>query len=416
MKRFPLRCSFILLCYILLQRNNKVEAYITRTATHCSSVLSTINDHALLANAFSVQTTADFFACAQSCLGDSRCMSVNFHSVSNNGLCEMNTDYVDGVLEQCTRLYYRKDSVFGQLVNVSDPVFQPEIEKPERKEYFFTTLGASGRIGPTNTTKYDGTLLEGKVTLSDGIQLWTVPQTGDYVIESFGASGANGTCLGETNCTGKEWRLGGLGAVMKGTFNLSKGTRLKILVGQEGSRTENFGTRPGGGGGGTFVVRYDNTPLIIAGGGGGGAQPKSSVCLDGGPGLVGEDGGVCGGSGGNGGLQCDEMGRPGASLAGGTGAGFNTDGLGFQAFRPGSYSFINGGKGGVGPADVQGAFGGGAFGLQQPGGGGGYSGGGLMGTSDTGQAGGGGSYNNGTNPSNKEGANKGDGKVIITYQ
>lgn len=281
-------------------------------------------------------------------------------------------------------------------------------------EYVFTTLGGSGHEGPKDTTGYDGTLLAGKVTLSDGIQLWTVPQTGNYIIEAFGASGANGTCL-EGNCTGKDWRLGGLGAVMKGAFDLKKGTKLKILVGQEGSRTVTFGTRAGGGGGGTFVVRDDNTPLIIAGGGGGGAQPKSERYLDGGPGLVSENGGVCGGSGGSGGLQCDGTGNS-ASLAGGAGAGLNTNGAGFFG-KPGSFSFINGGKGGVGPyLDIQGGFGGGGFGLESPGGGGGYSGGGIMGSSNSGQAGGGGSYNNGTNPSNKTGANKGHGKVIVTYQ
>lgn len=117
--RFILRPTFALLCYILLQTNNQVKTYITRKESHRSSVLKTINDYALLTNAFSVQTTADFFACAQSCLGDSQCMSVNFHRLPNNGLCEMSKDYIDGQMEECTRLYYRKGSVFGQLVNVS---------------------------------------------------------------------------------------------------------------------------------------------------------------------------------------------------------------------------------------------------------------------------------------------------------
>ena len=62
-----------------------------------------------------------------------------------------------------------------------------------------------------------------------------------------------------------------------------------------------------------------------------------------------------------------------------------------------------------------GGFGGGSFALEFLGGGGGrYSGGGVLGTSKKGTAGGGGSYNVGINQQNMAGANKGDGKVIIT--
>ena len=54
---------------------------------------------------------------------------------------------------------------------------------------------------------------------------------------------------------------------MSGTFSLSKGEIIQILVGQEGGI--NHGRISSGGGGGTFVVRGSNSPLIIAGGGGG---------------------------------------------------------------------------------------------------------------------------------------------------
>ena len=54
---------------------------------------------------------------------------------------------------------------------------------------------------------------------------------------------------------------------MKGTFRLSKGETIQILVGQEGG--VNRQSQSSGGGGGTFVVSGSNTPLIIAGGGGG---------------------------------------------------------------------------------------------------------------------------------------------------
>ena len=58
--------------------------------------------------------------------------------------------------------------------------------------FVFTNLGARRETGPTNTSGYLGTPLEGQVTLDNGIQIWTVPvTTGTYVIEVSGASGAS---------------------------------------------------------------------------------------------------------------------------------------------------------------------------------------------------------------------------------
>ena len=86
--------------------------------------------------------------------------------------------------------------------------------------------------------------------------MWEVPMTGSYVIEAWGASGAEGRGANEA-------RPGGKGAYMKGTFSLTSGTSLKILVGQAGSARN-----AGGGGGGTFITSSSNTALIVAGGGG----------------------------------------------------------------------------------------------------------------------------------------------------
>ena len=61
---------------------------------------------------------------------------------------------------------------------------------------------------------------------------------------------------------------------MIGTFRLSKGETIQILVGQEGGI--NRYEQSNGGGGGTFVVRASNTPLIMAGGGGGIETPITS--------------------------------------------------------------------------------------------------------------------------------------------
>ena len=279
--------------------------------------------------------------------------------------------------------------------------------------YVFSTLDGKEETGPTKSSGYAGTSLDGKVTLSNGIQIWSVPVTGRYIIEAFGASGANGTDFNQS-----EWRIGGLGAKMEGTFTLTKGAKLKILIGQEGHRTADFADNPGGGGGGTFVTLLDDTPLIIAGGGGGGGTSKKQY-EDGDPGQATENGTRCGGTRGNGGQPCNaDTGNADLDILAGGGAGLKGDGRGGgrgEGAMTGSLSFINGGTGGICPTS-KGGFGGGSFGFVAGGGGGGYSGGGVVGSSSSGVAGGGGSYNIGTNQQNKAGVNKGDGKVIITLK
>ena len=93
--------------------------------------------------------------------------------------------------------------------------------------YFFSTLDGKEETGPTSTSGYAGTSLDCKVTLSHGIQIWSVPVTGRYIIEASGASGANGT-----DSIQSEWRIGGLGAKIEGPFALAKGAKLKILIGK----------------------------------------------------------------------------------------------------------------------------------------------------------------------------------------
>ena len=54
----------------------------------------------------------------------------------------------------------------------------------------FTTLGMIGRTGPVRIgNHYTGQDHDGQVTLSSGIQQWTVTHTGEYRIEAIGASG-----------------------------------------------------------------------------------------------------------------------------------------------------------------------------------------------------------------------------------
>ena len=237
--------------------------------------------------------------------------------------------------------------------------------------------------------------------------------TGTYVIEASGCSGGNGT--DGIQSYPLPWRLGGLGAKIIGSFKLSRGSQIKILVGQEGGATVSFPDRPGGGGGGTFVTLSDNTPLIIAGGGGGGGTARNQY-TDGDPGQATENGTQCGGTEGSGGQVCNaDTGNSDFSLRSGAGAGLRGDGKGGVAVATTALSFTKGGTGGTCPASP-GGFGGGGFAMKRGGGGGGYSGGGVMGTQKKGTAGGGGSYNAGTDQQNIAGLNKGDGKVIITLR
>ena len=125
----------------------------------------------------------------------------------------------------------------------------------------FTNLGKIKSEGPESIgSHYKDQDHDGKVKLLNGIQLWTVPRTGEYRIEAIGASGG----YGEDSFI----KTGGRGARMIGNFNLTKDEIIHVLVGQKGEKG-NSNPKTAGGGGGTFVVRENNKPLIIAGGGGG---------------------------------------------------------------------------------------------------------------------------------------------------
>ncbi|PFX12568.1 hypothetical protein AWC38_SpisGene23451 [Stylophora pistillata] len=150
----------------------------------------------------------------------------------------------------------------GMVVNfLENQAMVPDTLKILAFKAVFTNLIGSGRIGPTRLgSHYTGQDHDGQVTLSSGVQQWTVPYTGDYRIKAIAAAGGYDQ---RTNSA----RYRGRGAKMIGTFRLKKGEVIQILVGQEGGiKTKQYSS---GGGGGTFVVRGANTPLIIAGGGGG---------------------------------------------------------------------------------------------------------------------------------------------------
>ncbi len=282
--------------------------------------------------------------------------------------------------------------------------------------YTFTTCGATGSVGPTQiqiNNTYTNTNLMNMVVTAAGIQTWTVPVSGLYLIDITGASGGNRIA--------SPTHTAGLGVSMKGEFNLSQGDVMKILVGQKGID----GNATGSGGGGTYVVR--NTTLLIAAGGGGGATGDQNAA-DGTTLTTGTNdfpgGATPGGTNGGGGSACNGS---GANHGGGGGGYIGNGATSTQNNASGGgLSFINGGTGGATPGNA-GGFGGGGGATAAGstlfgggGGGGGYSGGAggqqinycQSGINRSG-GGGGGSYNSGANQVNTAGANTGDGKVIF---
>jgi len=261
----------------------------------------------------------------------------------------------------------------------------------------FTTAGVTGYQGPTLTqtrsaysaTSWANTYLN---MTTQGIQEWTVPASGNYYIDAYGAGGGGVS--------------GGTGARIADTFSLTAGEVIRILVGQYG----NGGTssQAAGGGGGTFVLKSGgntNSQILVIAGGGGASEGDSSGRTIGNAstGTSGVDGynsatlnvngGGSGGVNGNGGNSAQ------SDNCGGGGGGFFTNGQDSPTWgNIGGKSFINGGLGGQ-PSAVgnYGGFGGGGEGQHQAGGGGagaggGYSGGGGGDNVGGSQGGGGGSY------------------------
>src|SRR5687768_14246949 len=98
-----------------------------------------------------------------------------------------------------------------------------------QQSFTFTTASATGSLGPSQTqvnNAYANTNLSLSVVVVNGIQSFTISNTGLYSIEAFGASGGNRT--------NSPQRSGGYGAYIKGEFNLVQGDVLTILVGQKG--------------------------------------------------------------------------------------------------------------------------------------------------------------------------------------
>ena len=92
--------------------------------------------------------------------------------------------------------------------------------------YTFTNASAIGNTGPTTpqiTAAYLSTNLNGSVTVTSGIQQFTVPVSGLYKIEAWGATAGSARA-----------GIDGQGRKISGQITLTAGTVLNIAVGQKG--------------------------------------------------------------------------------------------------------------------------------------------------------------------------------------
>lgn len=239
--------------------------------------------------------------------------------------------------------------------------------------YTFTNSGATGKAGPTSaqlrstaTEPWASNSSRYLNVNSTGIQLFTVPKTGNYTITAAGAMGG-----------GANLSVGGKGRIATGTFSLTQGETLKIVVGQAGKEVfNNVASWGGTGGGGSFVVCELNNELLVAGGGGGGAAYLSNGNRTDGWSApqsrqgTNNTGGFNTATLGNGGAAAPDY--PGAPVGGG--GGFNGSGSG-----SGGNSYFSGSTG-ASQQNNDGGFGGGATAFYNSsvvytGGGGGYTGG-----------------------------------------
>jgi hypothetical protein len=223
-------------------------------------------------------------------------------------------------------------------------------------------------------------------------QIWTVPATGTYTIEVWGAGG-NAANYGA---------IGGKGGYAKANFNLTQGQQLTLRVGSTSSGGAGgpgtLGGGNGGAGGGGAFVFMNSTPLIVAGGGGGGAGSGSTG--SGGRGGDSGSNGISGNAVTGDGAMWGYGGEPGTN----SGPGWSYGGRSGDSYSGGngetgeSYGLSNGGGGGGG----SGYYGGG-------GGQAGYYGGG-------GGGGGGANYisSSGTSPTSSNGIWTSNGKATIT--
>lgn len=252
----------------------------------------------------------------------------------------------------------------------------------------------SSSISITNCSPGSGTQTY-SYTGSD--QTFTVPACITQItIEARGAQGGNSYA----------GAVGGKGAYIKGTFTVTPGDVVTLKVGGKGVNGTGGSLHGGGGGGGSFAIKGGTYLLIAAGGGGGSYSSSSCVGQPGNATTTGGAGGYYSVTAGSGGYS--DNGQGGGCGSGG--GGWNSAGTGNTWCTGGQAA---GGAGGISQYTGHGGWGGGGASYHGGGGGGGYTGG--SGGNYTIGGGGGGSINTGTSQTNTADYQTGNGSIIVTW-
>jgi hypothetical protein len=269
----------------------------------------------------------------------------------------------------------------------------------------FTSGSVTGKNGPTLAqlkTDYAAKTWEQESAYlnvsTNGFQQFAICHAGTYEITAYGANGGSPLTLGG----------GGKGANATGTFTLTNGQKLTIVVGQPGikSNTNSGAADAGGGGGGSFVfsgTSISTDSVLVAAGGGAGklgtfspGYDATSTTLNASLTSTGNPAGGAncqapyltglgllphlGGSNGGGGLATFTASTQSWTYNGGAGGGISSSGTaGGNYSQSGNAisSTAQGGGSGYPPKGDGGFGGGGGSGAtNSAGGGGGYSGGG----------------------------------------
>lgn len=177
------------------------------------------------------------------------------------------------------------------------------------------------------------------------VRSYTVPRTGTYTLEAWGAQGGGST--------------GGKGGYSKGNVSLNAGDILYVYVGSTGDSGGWNGGGMGGAynGGGASDIRKGGTSIsnrVIVAGGGGGSDAHSYAGGAGGGTIGGSSGSQSGGSqstGGYGSCGNGSLGQGGSSYrhGGGGGGGYYGGGGGYDCHQPGAggSGYIVGVTGGI---------------------------------------------------------------------
>ena len=194
-------------------------------------------------------------------------------------------------------MYYYSSDGGDTFVSSTSPSYTFNTGRDQNnnyKAYYTDSAGKTSAIFDTNNYKYVGLY-----DYSNRVQTLTVPKTGYYLLEVWGAQGG-----GATNSSTK---IGGYGAYSKGIVQLNQNDILYIVTGGQGVNGTSTNIQTGGyngggagryhggsGGGATHIATQSgllstlennkNAILIVAGGGGGGAVTNGSNCSDGGHG------------------------------------------------------------------------------------------------------------------------------------